>query len=229
MFYVYAAGDHGVKAQGDGWLTTVTLIDGENIAPSNSGVANPYVVFTCNGETRTSSVKLKTAQPHWGEIFEFNATEDLPSTMDVEVFDYDGPFSEAESLGHAEVNFLKQGPGELADFWISLSGKSALAHGSRLHIRVNLFNTQETDGLPGYIERVEREVGAKVLKRSAQRNSSFQKLFSLPAEEFLINDFACAIKRKIPIQVVIVSVLFEVLERHLDSGENISLPSTEEN
>jgi hypothetical protein len=51
----------------------------------------------------------------------------------------------------------------------------------------------------------------------------------LPAEEFLINDFACAIKRKIPIQVVIVSVLFEVLERHLDSGENISLPSTEEN
>ncbi len=96
------------------------------------------------------------------EIFEFNATEDLPSTMDVEVFDYDGPFSEAESLGHAEVNFLKQGPGELADFWISLSGKSALAHGSRLHIRVNLFNTQETDGLPGYIERVEREVGAKV-------------------------------------------------------------------
>jgi hypothetical protein len=69
----------------------------------------------------------------------------------------------------------------------------------------------------------------QVLKRSAQRNSSFQKLFSLPAEEFLINDFACAIKRKIPIQVVIVSVLFEVLERHLDSGENISLPSTEEN
>ncbi|CAK9278846.1 unnamed protein product [Sphagnum jensenii] len=196
----WQSGDHGVKAQGDGWLTTVTLIEGENIAPSDSGVANPYVVFTCNGETRTSSVKLRTTQPHWGEIFEFNATEDLPSTMDVEVFDYDGPFSEAESLGHAEVNFLKQGPSELADFWISLSGKSALAHGSRLHIRVNLFNTQETDGLPGYIERVEREVGAKVLKRSAQRNSSFQKLFSLPAEEFLINDFACAIKRKIPIQ-----------------------------
>jgi hypothetical protein len=96
------------------------------------------------------------------EIFEFNATEDLPSTMDVEVFDYDGPFSEAESLGHGEINFLKQGLGVLADSWISLSGKSALAHGSRLHIRVNLINTQETDGLPGYIERVEREVGAKV-------------------------------------------------------------------
>lgn len=41
----------------------------------------------------------------------------------------------------------------------------------------------------------------QVNKRSAQRNSNFQKLFSLPVEEFLINDFACAIKRKIPIQV----------------------------
>jgi hypothetical protein len=58
-----------VKAQGDGWLTTVTLIEGENIAPSNSGIANPYVVFTCNGETRTSSVKLRTAQPHWGGMW----------------------------------------------------------------------------------------------------------------------------------------------------------------
>jgi hypothetical protein len=50
------------------------------------------------------------------EIFEFNATEDLPSTLDVEVFDYNAPFSESERLGHAEVNFLKQGPSELVDF-----------------------------------------------------------------------------------------------------------------
>lgn len=41
----------------------------------------------------------------------------------------------------------------------------------------------------------------QVVKRSAQKNGSFQKLFSLPAEEFLINDFACAIERKILIQV----------------------------
>jgi hypothetical protein len=41
----------------------------------------------------------------------------------------------------------------------------------------------------------------QVAKRSATQNASFQKLFSLPAEEFLINDFACAIKRKILIQV----------------------------
>ena len=41
----------------------------------------------------------------------------------------------------------------------------------------------------------------QVVKRSAQKNGSFQKLFALPAEEFLINDFACAIKKKILIQV----------------------------
>lgn len=60
-----AAGDHGVKAQGDGWLTTVTLIEGENIAPTDSGTSNPYVVFTCNGKVRTSSVKLRTSHPSW--------------------------------------------------------------------------------------------------------------------------------------------------------------------
>lgn len=38
-------------------------------------------------------------------------------------------------------------------------------------------------------------------KRSPQRNTSFQRLFSLPEEEFLINDFACAVKKKIPLQV----------------------------
>jgi len=37
------------------------------------------------------------------KIFEFNATKDLPSTLDVEVFEYNGPFSEAERLGHADL------------------------------------------------------------------------------------------------------------------------------
>lgn len=96
------------------------------------------------------------------EIFEFNATEDPPSTMDVEVFDYDGPFSEAESLGHAEINFLKRSPGDLSDYWIPLSGKAAQANGSKLHLRVFLTNTRDGDALPEYLERVEREVGTKV-------------------------------------------------------------------
>lgn len=83
--------------------------------------------------------------------------------MDVEVFDYDGPFSDAESLGHAEINFLKQGPNDLADFWVPLSGKSARTHGSRLHLRVFLTNTKRGDALPKYLEQVQKEVGTKVI------------------------------------------------------------------
>lgn len=96
------------------------------------------------------------------EIFEFNATDDPPTRMDVEVFDYDGPFSAAESLGHAEINFLRQSPGDLSDIWLSLNGKSARANGSKLHLRVYLTNTRDADALPEYLERVEREVGLKV-------------------------------------------------------------------
>jgi hypothetical protein len=32
------------------------------------------------------------------KIFVFNATKDLPSTLGVEVFDYNSPFSKAERL-----------------------------------------------------------------------------------------------------------------------------------
>jgi len=49
-------GDHGVKAQGDGWLLTVALMEGTNLAATkSSGYSDPYVVFTCNGKTKTSS------------------------------------------------------------------------------------------------------------------------------------------------------------------------------
>nr|KYP69631.1 Uncharacterized protein YHR080C family [Cajanus cajan] len=36
--------------------------------------------------------------------------------------------------------------------------------------------------------------------RSPQRNSTFQKMFGLPPEEFLIKDFTCYLKRKMPLQ-----------------------------
>ena len=40
--------------------------------------------------------------------------------------------------------------------------------------------------------------------RSAQTNSAFRKLFSLPPEEFLIDDFTCHLKRKMPLQVIML-------------------------
>lgn len=58
--------DHGVKAQGDGWVLTVALVEGVNLTSLGSaGLPDPYVVFTCNAKTRTSSVKLQTCDPQW--------------------------------------------------------------------------------------------------------------------------------------------------------------------
>jgi hypothetical protein len=50
------------------------------------------------------------------EILEFDAMEDPPTVMTLEVFDYDGPFSEAELLGRAEV-----GPGCVCLFLLAES------------------------------------------------------------------------------------------------------------
>lgn len=189
--------DHGVKAKGDGWLLTVALIDGTNLAATkSSGYSDPYVVFTCNGKTKTSSIKFHTLGPQWNEIFEFDAMEDPPSVMEINVYDFDGPFDEVASLGHAEVNFLKYSISELSDIWIPLKGKLAQACQSKLHLRIFLNNSRGTEVVKDYLDRMEKEVGRKIAMRSPHTNLEFQKTFSLPPEEFLINDFTCHLKRK---------------------------------
>ncbi|OVA19744.1 C2 calcium-dependent membrane targeting [Macleaya cordata] len=193
--------DHGVKAQGDGWLLTVALIEGSSLAAVDStGFSDPYVIFTCNGKTRTSSIKFQKLDPQWNEIFEFDAMEDPPSMLDIEVFDFDGPFYEATSLGHAEINFLKSNLSDLADVWIPLQGKLAQACQSKLHLRIFLNNTRGSNVVKEYLTKMEKEVGKKINVRSPQTNSAFQKLFGLPPEEFLINDFTCHLKRKMILQ-----------------------------
>ncbi|KAF9607807.1 hypothetical protein IFM89_001528 [Coptis chinensis] len=193
--------DHGVKAQGDGWLLTVALIEGSSLAAVDAtGFSDPYVVFTCNGKTRTSSIKFQKADPQWNEIFEFDAMDDPPSVLEIEVFDFDGPFDEAITLGHAEVNFLKSNLSDLADIWIPLQGKLAQACRSKLHLRIFLNNTRGNNVVKEYLAKMEKEVGKKINIRSPQTNSAFQKVFGLPPEEFLINDFTCHLKRKLPLQ-----------------------------
>lgn len=190
-------GDHGVKAKGDGWLLTVALIDGTNLAATkSSGYSDPYVVFTCNGQTKTSSIKFHTLEPQWNEIFEFDAMEDPPSVMEINVYDFDGPFDEVASLGHVEINFLKYSISELADIWIPLKGKLAQACQSKLHLRIFLNNSRGTEVVKNYLDRMEKEVGRKIAMRSPHTNLEFQKIFALPPEEFLINDFTCHLKRK---------------------------------
>jgi Ca2+-dependent lipid-binding protein len=58
-----------MKAHGDGWVVTVALIEGVGLASLEStGLSDPYVVFTCNGQTRSSSVKLETSDPQWNGL-----------------------------------------------------------------------------------------------------------------------------------------------------------------
>ncbi|OVA20611.1 C2 calcium-dependent membrane targeting [Macleaya cordata] len=193
--------DHGVKSEGDGWMLTVALIEGSDISSVDStSFSDPYVVFTCNGKTRTSSVKLQTRDPQWNEILEFDAMEEPPSVLDVEVFDFDGPFDQATSLGHAEINFLKHTSTELADIWVTLEGKLAQASQSKLHLRIFLDNNNGVETIKEYLTKMEKEVGKKLNLRSPYRNSAFQKLFGLPPEEFLISYFVCSLKRKMPLQ-----------------------------
>lgn len=61
--------DHGLKAHGDGWVVTVALIEGVDLASLEStALSDPYVVLTCNGQTRSSSVKLETSDPQWNGL-----------------------------------------------------------------------------------------------------------------------------------------------------------------
>lgn len=198
---VQKGSDHGLKAQGDGWLLTVALLEGNNLAAVDStGLSDPYVVFSCNGKTRTSSIKFQKSDPQWNEIFEFDAMDEPPSMLDVDVYDFVGPFDEATSLGHAEINFVKSNLSELADVLVPLQGKLAQAYQSKLHLRIFLNDTRGSNVVKEYLIKMEKEVGKKIKLRSPQTNSAFQKLFKLPQEEFLINDFTCQLKRKMPLQ-----------------------------
>jgi hypothetical protein len=62
--------DHGVKANGDGWLLTVALIEGSGIVGAGTpGLPDSYVVFMCNGKKKTSSVKFQASEPKWNGKF----------------------------------------------------------------------------------------------------------------------------------------------------------------
>ncbi|GJX05469.1 C2 and GRAM domain-containing protein isoform X1 [Tanacetum coccineum] len=125
MRYVVLIGnDYGVKALGKGWVVTIAIIEGTNLAALESfGFSDPYVVLACNRKTRTSSVKLQTLKLQWDEILEFDVAEEPLSLLDVEVFDFDGPFGQAASLGHANIRFLRHTSKLLADMLVTLKGK----------------------------------------------------------------------------------------------------------
>nr|CAB3449242.1 unnamed protein product [Digitaria exilis] len=128
MFPVSMLGsDHGIKAHGDGWLLTIALIEGSGVVGAGTpGMPDPYVIFTCNGKRKTSSVKYQTSEPKWNEIFEFDAMDDPPARLDVVVHDSDGPSNEAP-IGQTEVNFVKNNLSDLGDMWLPLDGRIIMA------------------------------------------------------------------------------------------------------
>ncbi|KAI4303837.1 hypothetical protein MLD38_039425 [Melastoma candidum] len=120
--------------------------------------------------------------------------------LEIEVFDFDGPFGPAKSLGHVNLNFLKHTPDELADMWVYLDGNLARSSLSKLHLKIFLDNNNGAKTIREYLAKMENEVGKKLNLRSPHRNSTFQKIFGLPEDEFLIGDFTCSLRRKIPLQ-----------------------------
>ncbi|EOA12464.1 hypothetical protein CARUB_v10025800mg [Capsella rubella] len=158
--------DHGVKSNGKGWILTIALIKGTNLASVEATeLFDPYVIFTCNGKTRTSSVKLQAQDPQWNEI-----------------------------------NFFKHTADELADLCVPLVGHHAQASQSKLQLRIFLENKNGVETMKDYLSKVEKEVGKKLNIRSPQKNCAFQKLFGLPHEEFLLKEYTCYLKRKLPVQ-----------------------------
>jgi hypothetical protein len=94
---------------------------------------------------------------------EFDAMEEPPAVLDVEVFNFDSTFDLAISMGHAEIDFLKHTSIELADIWVPLEGKLAQTCQSRLHLRVFLENTKGPETtMREYLRKMEKEVGKKV-------------------------------------------------------------------
>nr|QID77657.1 C2 and GRAM domain-containing protein [Triticum aestivum] len=132
------------------------------------------------------------------EIFEFDAMDDPPSRMDVAIHD-SNQLDEAP-IGHAEVNFLKSNLSDLMDIWVPLDGQCDPASNPKLHLRIFLNNSRGTEVVLNYLAKMGNEVGKKINLRSAQTNLAFRKLFNLPPEEFLIDDFTCHLKRKMPLQ-----------------------------
>ena len=88
--------------------------------------------------------------------------DDPPSTLDVEVYDFDGPFDEAVSLGRTRINFVKTNISDLGDVWVPLQGKLAQACQSKLHLRIFLNNTRGSNIIKEYLTKMEKEVGKKV-------------------------------------------------------------------
>jgi hypothetical protein len=94
--------------------------------------------------------------------------DSCPRYLAIAVEDYEGPFSDAQTIGIAEVDFLKYTTEGLNDLWVYLEGEKVRGMGARLHLKVALNNENATEAgtrTRHLAEIVEQETGKKVRVR----------------------------------------------------------------
>jgi hypothetical protein len=102
------------------------------------------------------------------EVLQFDAMDSCPRYLAIAVEDYEGPFSDAQTIGIAEVDFLKYTTEGLNDLWVYLEGEKVRGTGARLHLKVALNNENATEAgtrTRHLAEIVEQETGKKVRVR----------------------------------------------------------------
>lgn len=135
---------------------------------SNTTDSSSYCKQT---KANPTQVSLDVVLSHKGasffvaEVLQFDAMDSCPRYLAIAVEDYEGPFSDAQTIGIAEVDFLKYTTEGLNDLWVYLEGEKVRGTGARLHLKVALNNENATEAgtrTRHLAEIVEQETGKKV-------------------------------------------------------------------
>lgn len=111
--------------------------------------------------------------------------DSCPRYLAIAVEDYEGPFSDAQTIGIAEVDFLKYTTEGLNEIWVYLEGEKVRGTGARLHLKIALNNENASEAgtrTKELAEIVEQETGKKVRVWTSFR--SLESMYNM----FLVKD-----------------------------------------
>ena len=113
------------------FIVEVTLIEARDLAAADVSLArknssDPFTVLRCGGHERRSTTIKHALNPKWNEQFTFQLGVERPTTLELEVFDWD-KWTKNDSLGCAEVtlqqDMWQQRDGEHATHDVTLQGR----------------------------------------------------------------------------------------------------------
>jgi hypothetical protein len=111
----------------------VTVVSGHNlIAKDTTGTSDPFVEAILGGQRHRTRTVPFNLNPHWGESFIFNVTNQMTETLTLIVYDYDIA-SRNDQLGTATVSLSHLQRGVPSPMTVQLQG---VRHG---HIQIDLF------------------------------------------------------------------------------------------